>query len=121
MFSLKVEKCFWASHCLRLPEGKKQPRHHHNWTVTVKVSRHQLDGSGLVMDFSVLEKLLEDIICEFDNSSLQEREYFARNNPTAENVAKYVYERIETELPEKVRLDNVTVTEQPGCWARFER
>lgn len=121
MFRLRVQKRFWASHSLRVSGGRREQGHCHNWAVTAQVSRKELDESGMVIDFCRLEEMLESIISKFDNTLLDETEYFARNNPSAENVAKYIYEKIESQLPEKVSLDNITVSENPGCSATFER
>lgn len=121
MFRLSVDKRFRASHSLQLPGGKKEELHNHNWLVRAQVSSRELDSYGLVMDFCRLEEMLKNIIQEFDNTSLEQSEYFARNNPTAENVAQYVYEQLERKLPENVHLDNITVTEHSGCRAVFEK
>ena len=40
-------------------------------------------------------------------------------NPTAERVAAWIGERIDRNLPGRVRLVCVEVTEAPGCVARY--
>ena len=76
---------------------------------------------GLVMDFCKLKAMVEKIVAKFDNVSLEEIDYFKRNNSSAENVAKYVYEKLEPKLPKGVKLESVTVTEEPFCTARFSK
>lgn len=121
MFTLSVETHFWASHQPALPDGSKERLHHHNWHVTAEVSSNELDEVGIVMDFCRLRAMMDHIAACFDNSPLEKHGYFQQNNATAENVAKYVYEKLETGLPKGVRLDCVRVVESPGCSARFSR
>jgi 6-pyruvoyltetrahydropterin/6-carboxytetrahydropterin synthase len=119
MFTISVETYFWASHRLTLPDGSKEPPHSHNWRVAANVSSDRLDGMGLVMDFGRLKAIMDSIVSEFDNSALDRIDYFRRNSSSAENVAKYIYEKLASALPKAVTLDDITVVEEPGCAAKF--
>ncbi|MHC4657703.1 MAG: 6-pyruvoyl trahydropterin synthase family protein [Planctomycetota bacterium] len=119
MFTVSVETHFWASHRLTLPDGSKEPLHHHNWFVTADVSGSELDSMGLVMDFRRLKAIVDNIVADFGNSPLEKLDYFQRNNPSAENVAKYIYEKLEPELPKDLKLSHIRVVEQPGCSVKF--
>lgn len=119
MLTVSVETCFWASHQLTLPDGSKESVHSHNWSVTAEVGRDEMDNMGLVMDFHRLREMLNDIVAEFDNVKLDEVDYFRPMNSTAENVAKYIFEKLQLSLPEDVRLQSVVVVEEPGCSTKF--
>jgi len=119
LFTVVVETHFWASHRLTLPDGSKEPTHCHNWKVAADVSSDRLDSIGCVIDFHELKAILDEIVAVLDNDALDELDYFRTNNPSAENVAKYVYEKLQPKLPGQLRLKNVTVVEQPGCIAKF--
>jgi len=137
MFTISVETHFRASHQLALPpvEGEHSPRcrsaskgsrsagvepeHYHNWSVTADVSSNKLDSRGVVMDFHKLKAAVDNIVAELDNTALNRTDYFRQNSPSAENVAKYIYEKLLIELPEGVKLQNVRVVEEPGCSAKF--
>lgn len=121
MFTVNVETHFWASHRLTMPDGSKELRHRHNWSVAADVSSRELDSMGLVIDFRHLTATLKEIVAEFDNKALNEIDYFRRNNPSAENVAKYIYDKLEPQLPQGVKLESVRVLEEPGCSAKFTR
>ncbi len=95
--------------------------HHHSWLVTVDLGREHLDRMGLVMDFHKLKKLVNTLLEELDNSLLNDHRHFRTNNPSAENVARYIFEQLEPKLPAHVILKNVSVVEEPGCTARFAR
>ncbi len=119
MLTISVETRFWASHQLTLPDGSKEPLHSHNWSVKAEVGRDRLNNMGLVMDFHRLKAMLDDIVAEFDNVKLDSIDYFRPLNSTAENVAKYIFEKLQTKLPKDVKLEAVRVTEEPGCAAKF--
>jgi len=93
--------------------------HHHNWVVTADVSGSELDSMGLIMDFRRLKAMVDSIVADFDNIQLEKLDYFQRNNSSAENVAKYVYEKLEPKLPGTVKLNHIRVFEEPGCSAIF--
>jgi len=119
LFSVFVETHFWASHRLTLPSGARERSHGHNWAVTAQVSSSVLNETGLVMDFRQLRQLIRDIVAKFDNEDLGKLDFFRRNNPSAENVARYVYQELKVGLPESVTLERVRVAEDPGCGAEF--
>jgi 6-pyruvoyltetrahydropterin/6-carboxytetrahydropterin synthase len=128
MFTISVETHFWASHQLTLQDGSKEPVHYHNWLVTADVGSNKLNSMAVVMDFHELKQMVDNIAAEFNNKALNETGCFQQtstgsvesNNPSAENVAKYIYDKIRTQLPEGVRVRNVKVVEQPGCSAKYE-
>ena len=119
MFTISVERHFRASHQLTLPDGSKEPVHHHDWVVTASLSSEKLNNMGIVMDFQVLKAMIDKTVSGFDNKALEEFDYFQRNNPSAENVAKYIYDKLLIELPNGVKLQNIRIVEEPGCSVKF--
>jgi len=119
MFAAVVEMSFRASHQLSLPDGSNEPVHWHNWSVAAEVAGEKLDSMGVVMDFRKLRAALGEIIAEFDNSQLNGILYFQENNPSAENIARHIYEKLDPRLPKNVDLETIRVGEEPGCWAKF--
>lgn len=73
------------------------------------------------MDFNRLKTVLDNVLAGFDDKQLNDNPYFRKNNPSAENVARYVFEEIEHKLPGGVRLESVKVVEEPGCVAEFHK
>ena len=119
MFSVIVETRFLASHQLTLPNGSKEPLHKHNWVVTTEVGRAELGRMGLVMDFCQLKKAVDKIVSEFDNIQLDSIDYFKQRNSSAENVAEYISDKLEPDLPDSVKLLSIRVAEEPGCSAKL--
>ena len=121
MFEISVETHFYAGHELRLPDGKLEPSHNHDWIVTANVSSESLNNMGIVMNFHKLREILENITAKFNSESLNNMDFFQKINPSAENVAKFIYEKLEIELPENVKLEYVSVVEEPLCTAIFRK
>jgi 6-pyruvoyl-tetrahydropterin synthase len=112
---------FKASHSVRLSDGSQEPEHEHFWGVSAEVSTAKLGDHGVAVDFALLKSKLTGIISKLSGATLNDIDYFRDTGPTAESVAAYVFERLEPNLPNGVRLENVTVSEQVGCWARYSK
>ena len=120
-FIIRVETRFHASHGLKLPNGSKEPSHDHDWRVTAEVGSQKLDTMGIVISFQKLRAMMNETVSDFDNASLDSISYFKQNNPSAENVAKYIFEKLRAKLPDGVNLRGVRVVEEPGCSAEFRQ
>ena len=121
MFTISVETYFWAPHQLVFADGSKEALHGHNWAVMAEVGADKLDQNALVMDFCRLKASLDEITAELTGGPLNRIDYFEQNSCSAENVAQYVFERLEPRLPGRVRLESVRVVETPGCCAKFSK
>jgi 6-pyruvoyltetrahydropterin/6-carboxytetrahydropterin synthase len=119
MFTINVKTGFQASHQLILTDGSKEPLHSHNWVASASVGSETLNDIGIVMDFHQLKSALDKITSEFNNMSLNKIDYFRRNNPTAENVAKYIYQKLELALLKGPELRSIKVEEETGFFAEF--
>jgi 6-pyruvoyltetrahydropterin/6-carboxytetrahydropterin synthase len=104
-----------------LPGKTKEKMHGHLWNVSASVAGRDVGKTGVVMDFRRLKGMLDDILSELDNSTLNRLEYFQKNNPSAELVAKYIYENLEAKLPKNVVLKSVKVSEGKGFCAKFAK
>ena len=121
MFTVSVETCFRAAHQLDLPDGSKEKTHNHNWSVKVDVSGSELDDYNMLIDFVELRAKVDNIVGVLSGKPLEQAGFFANTNATAEAVAKYVYEKLETTIPQGLKLAAVEVTEKAGCKAKFTK
>ncbi|MEK6677065.1 MAG: 6-carboxytetrahydropterin synthase [Planctomycetota bacterium] len=117
-YTVTVETRFSATHQLRLADGAVEPRHGHDWLVQATFAQSGLDRVGMVVDFHQAEALLKTIVAPFHHGDLNSQSALEGRNPTAEVVAKYVFDRLgEGSLPCVLR---VCITEAPDCKACYE-
>ena len=111
MYTVCVEDWFAAAHYLRNYHGKCENPHGHNYRVKVYVSGTQLDEGGMLIDFSVLKKHLKTVLETLDHQDLNATPYFAEQEPSAENISRYIFESLKPLLPSNTRLSGVEVFE----------
>lgn len=121
MFRIGVTRRFSAAHHLRGYKGKCEELHGHNWKVVAEVSSETLDSLGMVMDFGDLKKILDRILEELDHSLINEHPHFKENNPSSEELARYIFERLDDSLDGPLSLFSVKVWESHGSYAVFTR
>jgi 6-pyruvoyltetrahydropterin/6-carboxytetrahydropterin synthase len=107
-----------------MASGLTEKPHSHNWKICVRIASEKLNDMQVVVDFNRIKKFLDEICSSLEGKKLMENEYFKDKNPTAELVAKYIFEKLEIRLQEakgKIILENVTVTENIGFSATAAR
>ncbi|HNQ66357.1 MAG TPA: 6-carboxytetrahydropterin synthase QueD [Smithella sp.] len=103
MYEVTIIKSFSAAHLLADIGGKCETLHGHNFKVEVSVAADQLDANGLLIDFRFLKKILGEILDDIDHKHLNALAHFKGINPSAENIAKYIYDQMD----EKVKTAGV--------------
>ena len=112
MFEITVEYSFAAGHALRGYKGKCENVHGHNYKVQVTVAGEQLNPTGLFMDFVELRAAIKAAVERLDHRFLNDLPPFDQLNPSAENLAKYFWEKIEPQAQAQgVRVEAVTIWE----------
>ncbi|WP_010237639.1 6-carboxytetrahydropterin synthase QueD [Clostridium arbusti] len=117
MFNYEVVKKvkFDAAHFIPEYKGKCRNIHGHTWFVEAGVKGNKLEN-GMLFDFTILKKELKGICDEFDHKFLNELEEFKELPPTAENIGRVIYEKIEDKLDEGLELSFIKVFENPDSW-----
>ena len=113
MFEITVEAGFSSGHYLRNYHGKCENVHGHNYRVRITVAGEQLDGTGLLVDFVELKRLMGASIDYLDHRFINDLAPFDELNPSAENIAKYFYDQVSGGLKGEtaVRIAEVRVWE----------
>jgi len=113
MFEVTIEQTFAAGHALRNYHGKCENVHGHNYRVRITVAGEQLDGTGLLVDFVELKRLMGASIDYLDHRFINDLAPFDELNPSAENIAKYFYDQVSGGLKSEtaVRIAEVRVWE----------
>ena len=102
MFEVTVEQTFAAGHALRNYHGKCEDVHGHNYRVRVTVEGDQLDSTGLLVDFLEVNSLITGAVGYLDHRFINDLAPFDIVNPSAENIAKYFYDKISVGLKNEV-------------------
>ena len=85
---------FESAHQINGYNGKCKRLHGHNWSVEAVVTGSELDELGMLVDFKILKSELNSVLDELDHRYLNDLPAFEIKNPTAENIAKYVFENL---------------------------
>jgi 6-pyruvoyltetrahydropterin/6-carboxytetrahydropterin synthase len=119
MYELQIKDNFSAAHNLRNYKGKCEHLHGHNYTVIVTFISAKTDKNGLVIDFSFLKNILKNVLNELDHKYLNDDiEFFKKNNPSAENIAKYIFISIKKHI-KFPKLKNVIVYETENSLVKY--
>ena len=112
MYEVTIKKSFSAAHLLKEIGGKCEELHGHNFLVEVSVAAESLNSEGLLIDFRVVKGWTDEVLEQLDHKYLNELEYFKSINPSSEQIARFLYDRIsEKSRQAKITLLRVTVWE----------
>jgi 6-pyruvoyltetrahydropterin/6-carboxytetrahydropterin synthase len=119
-YTLKVITDFAAAHSLRDYPGDCSQLHGHNWKIEVEVTATSLDDIGIGVDFKQIRSQTNEVCERLDHTYLNEISPFNEINPTAENIAAYIY----TELAKKLndganQVTAITVWETERACVRY--
>ncbi len=106
---LEVEFQFAAAHRLPRYDGPCFRMHGHNYRMTVVVEGDVDPRAGMVADFGQVQALVQEhVLARTDHRTLND----LLENPTAENIARWVHETL---APRLEGLVEVRLWEIPGC------
>ncbi|OBX26857.1 6-pyruvoyltetrahydropterin/6-carboxytetrahydropterin synthase [Gelidibacter algens] len=94
--------------------------HGHNYDLVVSVTGHIDQETGFVMDVKVLKDIIkEEVEDAFDHKNLNiEVDEFKDLNPTAENIAVVIYNKIKPKLKQSLALE-ITLYETPRNFVTY--
>ncbi len=97
--------------------------HGHSYVCDVTVSGPIDEKTGFIVDLGVLDRILKSEVTDrFDHRNINlDVPEFADGKlvPTGENLARYIFERVDEELPKPTRVVRVTVGEDASLSATF--
>lgn len=131
MFRVSREIDFSYGHRLLNYAGKCRHLHGHNGRTLITIESSELDARGMVMDFSEIKRVLSQwidealdhrmILCRKDPAvavlqQLGEPLFLMDENPTAENIAKLIFQQASQRgFP----VVEVRLWETPRCYATY--
>jgi 6-pyruvoyltetrahydropterin/6-carboxytetrahydropterin synthase len=121
-YRVTVSARFEAAHNLIDYPGGPEPLHGHSYRVEAVLEAEDLRQYDVAVDFVAANKALDAIAKEFDYKYINEHPAFAGRNTSAENLARYFSERLETwGRAAGARVAEVTVWEGPENRATFSQ
>ena len=122
MYDVSVDESFAAAHNLRNYKGKCEDLHGHNYKVRVVLAGEKLDTTGLLYDFVHLKQVIRSVINSLDHKYLNELSPFDQLNPSAENIARHIYDETSKQLhkePNGAAVASITVWESDVTAATY--
>ena len=131
MFSVSREIDFCYGHRLLNYDGKCKNLHGHNGRAIITIEAPKLDERGMVLDFSdikrVVSKWIDDnldhrMILHRDDPAreflekLGEPLYLVDSNPTAENIARLIFDYAKSQ---GIPIVESLLWETPRCFATY--
>ena len=121
---LKFKTHFDAAHWLRNYEGQCSNVHGHRWRVIVTIAgeRSSLDRAGLLVDFKLLKNLINDMLPDHEclNHIKPFSEANGNINPTAENIAIFYFQMIQSRLLFfNVEIEEIEICESDNASAIY--
>lgn len=115
---MKIVQAFTFEAAHRLPHVPATHRchrmHGHSYRVELCLEGPVDPQTGFVVDFFDIEAAFQPLLLRLDHYCLNEVDGLA--NPTAENIAAWIWHRTKPSLP---LLAAVRVYETPHCWAEY--
>jgi 6-pyruvoyltetrahydropterin/6-carboxytetrahydropterin synthase len=122
---------FSYGHRLLNYDGPCRHLHGHNGMIQVEVAADELDGRGMVVDFGEIRDIVKDwvdanldhrmLLCRADPAvavlrELNEPIYLFDDNPTAENMAREIFEKAREQ---GLAISEIRLWETPSSYAAY--
>jgi 6-pyruvoyltetrahydropterin/6-carboxytetrahydropterin synthase len=120
VYEVYVKTHFSAAHSLRGYPGDCARVHGHNWIIEAFIKCTQLDEIGIGIDFRDIKQGVKAVLEGLDHFNLNDLPAFADQNPTSENIAKFLYKELSQKLnSDLVKVSKIKVSETPGAGAFY--
>ena len=122
MFEISIKSHFCGAHSLTGYKGLCANLHGHNWEVEIFLGGARTNRLGMLVDFKYAKEVLHTVLKKLDHRNLNALPIFRKTNPTAENIAKFIFDELFPKLNSPdCRLNRVRISETPGTAAYYSR
>lgn len=116
-----------SKHC-----GNCKNLHGHNFKLEVTVKTKDLNSNDMVIDFSDLKKIVNEIIDSWDHGLFlnvcdsnefigESKKHILDCDPTSETLSKILFDEIELKLPSNVFLHKITLWEAEDSKSTYKK
>ena len=123
MYTVSVEREFIAQHFLFGGDwGRENDPHAHHYVVEAQFRGKTLDEDGYLLDITVIEAFLDDMVSRYRDQMLNSLPEFSGLNPSIEHFSRIICDDLATRLT-GLPLDSikVRVKENSIAWASYTR
>ncbi|HWP98283.1 MAG TPA: 6-carboxytetrahydropterin synthase QueD [Syntrophomonadaceae bacterium] len=118
IYEVQVAQEFAAAHWLHNYPGNCGQLHGHTWKVEITLMGEELDEAGMLVDFREARRLLGEVTGRFDHKLINEIKPFDTMSPTAENLARIIFEQLKSQFV-NCKLESVRVWETSAASACY--
>jgi 6-pyruvoyltetrahydropterin/6-carboxytetrahydropterin synthase len=121
VYTVSVQAHYDSAHFLVNYQGKCERLHGHRYVVEAAVQTAELNEAGIAFDFVDLKRELRALADYLDHQLLNELPEFQGVETSAENQARYFYDKLKDTLPaaQAEGLLYTRVWETPTQWAQY--
>ena len=121
MYEILIKGDFSSAHNLRGYKGRCEKLHGHSWKVEARFEKKDLNDIGISEDFVELKVILKEILKKLDHTHLNQVGIFKKENPSAENIARFIYKKIKGPIKKQkgLILKSVSVWESDASCATY--
>ena len=116
MYEIAVEDSFDAAHLPPGDDGACRRLHGHTYRVRAAFRFSTLGETGMAFDFRKAKGILKSVVDYVDHQYINELPEFSVQSPTAENIARFAFDRIKSEMAE---IHSVSIWETPNSCATY--
>lgn len=119
-YRIRIHDIFESAHYLYkyYKDGSDEELHGHTFEAELFIDSPELHN-GISVDFLEIRKNFETLCKKLDHTLLNEIDPFSKQNPTAENLARFFYDELRQYVPAVARISEIRIWEGPQNHASF--
>jgi 6-pyruvoyltetrahydropterin/6-carboxytetrahydropterin synthase len=122
LYTLRRLISFDSAHQLLGYDGPCARVHGHTYKLEVEIQGKKLDAIGMLIDCYDIKQHIKPIVDQLDHHNINEIPPFTTINPTAENIAAWIFDQLSDSLnAEDVYVHAVTLWETELFSVRYEK
>ncbi len=123
MYSIAVKRDFIANHFLTGADwGSENEIHAHHYVVEVRLDGPGLDPHGYLLDICEIETVLDTLVDQYRDKTLNQVLAFEGLNPSLEHFARIICNAIsKSTQPQGLKSMTVKIWENNLAWASYRK
>ncbi len=123
MYAVAVRRNFIANHYLTGGDwGPENETHAHHYVIETRFDGPQLDRHGYLVDICEIETVLDTIVEQYRDKTLNRLAVFEGLNPSLEHFARIIWQTISEQLKSSnIKSMTVKIWENDIAWAQYTK